>query len=416
MSTTSAHEHSTTGELTAGTPAGAAMVAAVARLADEFTEGATAHDRDGTFAVEHLDKLRADGFLTAPVPAEFGGGDVSSVRDVLVACVRLARADPSTAIGVNMHFAVLLNMVRGWRAAAAGGRHATAKTLADGLRLVTAADVVFASAVSEPSPQDLTRPSTRAVRVDDGWVVDGRKVFATMGPAATVLSVAVTYEDDDCVERYGFVLVPVGSPGVVFHHDWDALGMRGSESGSVSFRQVRLGPGAVHGKFPVGTMSAGLLDRYLTSGAFHAAASLGIAESAHMAVLAGLRARAGTTLADAHAVVRLADNVVELTAMRASFDRAARLIDGHFDRYRADHITTEAAHDAYAEIQAAKAFITAAAVRVVDRAMALTGGAGYMAKHPLAKAWRDVRAGAFMHPLGANRVDEYLSSVALSAA
>ena len=56
-----------------------------------------------------------------------------------------------------------------------------------------------------------------------------------------------------------------------------------------------------------------------------------------------------------------------------------------------------------ADVQASKAFICAAGQRVTDRALALSGGAGYMAGHPLAKAWRDARAGAFMHPFGANR-------------
>jgi alkylation response protein AidB-like acyl-CoA dehydrogenase len=49
----------------------------------------------------------------------------------------------------------------------------------------------------------------------------------------------------------------------------------------------------------------------------------------------------------------------------------------------------------------------------VDRALALSGGAGYMAKHPLSRAYRDVRAGAFMHPLGANRAYEFIGQVAL---
>ena len=61
----------------------------------------------------------------------------------------------------------------------------------------------------------------------------------------------------------------------------------------------------------------------------------------------------------------------------------------------------------YGEVQAAKTHINEAGSRVVDRALALSGGAGFMAGHPLAKAWRDARAGAFMHPLGANRAYDY---------
>ena len=50
---------------------------------------------------------------------------------------------------------------------------------------------------------------------------------------------------------------------------------------------------------------------------------------------------------------------------------------------------------------------------MVERALYLSGGAGYLNGHPLARAYRDVRAGAFMHPLGANRAYEFLADVSL---
>ena len=52
-------------------------------------------------------------------------------------------------------------------------------------------------------------------------------------------------------------------------------------------------------------------------------------------------------------------------------------------------------------------------MRVVDRALALSGGAGYRSDHVLARAYRDVRAGAFMHPLGANRAYDFVAQLAL---
>jgi L-evernosamine nitrososynthase len=62
-----------------------------------------------------------------------------------------------------------------------------------------------------------------------------------------------------------------------------------------------------------------------------------------------------------------------------------------------------------AQPEAAKAFVNEA----VDRALALSGGAGYVNGSPLARAYRDVKAGSFMHPLGANRAYDYLGHVAL---
>jgi L-evernosamine nitrososynthase len=67
----------------------------------------------------------------------------------------------------------------------------------------------------------------------------------------------------------------------------------------------------------------------------------------------------------------------------------------------------------FAEAQAAKTFINEAAARIVDRALALSGGAGYLNGHPLARAYRDVRAGSFMQPLGTNRAYDLLGDVAL---
>ena len=49
---------------------------------------------------------------------------------------------------------------------------------------------------------------------------------------------------------------------------------------------------------------------------------------------------------------------------------------------------------------------------VVGITLALSGGAGYLNGSPLARAYRDVRAGAFMHPLGDNRAYEFLGQVA----
>src|SRR3954462_9954202 len=100
--------------------------------------------------------------------------------------------------------------------------------------------------------QDLARPSTRAVRTDAGWRIDGRKIFCTMSPAATTLLTSVGFVDDQGVERFGFVQIPAGPPGLQINDDWDALGMRASGSHSVTLEGVELPADALRGGFRAG--------------------------------------------------------------------------------------------------------------------------------------------------------------------
>jgi len=173
---------------------------------------------------------------------------VESVHDLLVASSRLARGEPSVAIGSNMHLIPLVNMAALWRAAVLAGHDDRAAGVGRAMEDVAHRRAVVATAISEPN-QDLTRPSTRARRTPEGWVVSGRKVFCTMSPAADLLLTAVTFEDEGG-ERYGYARIPTATPGVHLHDDWDALGMRASGSQSITFDDVRLPASALAGGLP----------------------------------------------------------------------------------------------------------------------------------------------------------------------
>jgi alkylation response protein AidB-like acyl-CoA dehydrogenase len=396
-------------ELHARTESGRRLVALAESLSSDFAAHAAEHDRDGSYPHEDVEALRESGYLAAPVPQELGGMGVESVHDLLVAAARLSRGQPSVAIGANMHWIPLVNMAQLWRAAALSGDERRAAAYSGAMARVVSEGIVIATAVSEPG-QDLTRPSTTARRTGDGWTVNGRKIFCTMSPAATLLYAAVTFDDGEG-ERYGYAQIPADAPGVVVHDDWDALGMRASGSNSVSFEDVRLPRAALGGGFPVGNAEDYML-RNLAAGGFHAASSAGIAEAAHRTAVDGLARRIAASGATPRTQNLAAENAMELSAIRAVLQRAGTLIDEH-------HLSRSAWDGGgdlvalFAEVQAAKTFINEAAVRVVDRALALSGGAGYMASHPLSRAYRDVRAGAFMHPLGATRAYELIGEVAL---
>ncbi len=323
-------------ELKARTEAGARLVAIAEELSSHLGARAAEHDRDGSYPFEAIDALKAAGYFAAPVPVELGGLGVSSAHDLVVASSRLARGDASVAIGVNMHLAAVLNMERRRQVAVAAGAKRRARGFASSLEQIAHNGVVLAAAVSERG-QDLTRPSTLATRTESGWRIDGRKVFCTMAPAATDLYVAVTYADGDGVERYAYAMVPTGAPGVVIHDDWDALGMRASGSNSITLDGVELPESAVRGGFRAGD-SMPYMERNLVAGLFHAAASLGIAESADQAGRQGI---AGRINGDARPRMQVAENAIDLAAARGVLARAAMLIDEHHTANRASDGSTD---------------------------------------------------------------------------
>ena len=303
-------------ELTAHTDAGARLVAIAEELCQELAARAAEHDRDGSYPFEAIDALKAAGYFAAPIPVELGGLGVWSAHDLVVASSRLARGDASVAIGVNMHLVAVLNMERRRAVAVAAGAERRARGFSASLRQIARDGVVLAAAISERG-QDLTRPATVATRTEAGWRIDGRKTFCTMSPAATDLYVAVTYADDDGTERYAYAMLPTDAPGVVVHDDWDALGMRASGSNSISLEGVELPESGVRGGFHAGDPLP-YMERNLVAGLFHAAASLGIAESADQIAR---HAIVGRSNGDARPRMQVADNAVDLAASRGTLSR-----------------------------------------------------------------------------------------------
>jgi alkylation response protein AidB-like acyl-CoA dehydrogenase len=137
----------------------------------------------------------------------------------------------------------------------------------------------------------------------------------------------------------------------------------------------------VRGGFPAGDTTP-YLERNLPSGLFHASASLGIAEAAFTRVAAPER-----IAGDARAEMLVAESAVDLAAARGVIARAATLVDDHYAVHPADDGNEDEITAVFSEGQAAKAFVGEAARRVVDRALALSGGAGYLNGSPLARAY-----------------------------
>ena len=399
------------GELTPTSAAGRRFVEVAESLEAPLAEAADRHDRDGTYPHDALDLVRQSGLPWAPAPEPAGGWGLASVHDMIVGTSRLARANPSLTIGLNMHLIAIDLLAH--RARCIGSDHEAARRARASAERITSARVLIAAAISEHA-QDLLRPRTRATRTEDGWVIEGRKAFCTMSPAADLLNVAVAFTRSDGEERIGFVQLPTTAPGVVLEDDWDALGMRTSGSHSVTLDAVRITAEQLQDALPFGRADRAWLDRYLTSGLGHASATLGIAESAHARTTTANADRRELRAADARASMAVADNAIELAAMRATLAAAACAVDDYRAAVETGWVpSADELCEVMAATQRAKAFVDRTAVAVVDRALELSGGAGYLASNPLARAWRDVRAGAFMHPYGANRGYGIIAAVEL---
>lgn len=313
-------------------------------------------------------------------------------------------------LGVNMHLLIVSNMVRRWRMARSWGDERRVSAFGSSLERIVRQGSIIAAAVSEPR-QDLTRPSTRATRTERGWTVSGKKIFCSMAPAATQFAVSVSFCDAQEKPRYGYAEVPANAPGVRILDDWDALGMRASGSHSVVFDEVELPGSALRGGFPAGS-AAGLMARNLASGLFHASAAAGVAEATHRTVTE----RLGKTMAGAPwpSVQGLAaENAIDLSALRAVISRAAHLVDDYHRAHPASDGAELELATVFGEVQAAKAFVGQAAARVVNRALSLSGGAGYLNSDPLSRAYRDVRACDFMQPLSISRAHDFVGQLAL---
>jgi hypothetical protein len=93
--------------------------------------------------------------------------------------------------------------------------------------------------------------------------------------------------------------------------------------------------------------------------------------------------------------MQVAENAIDLAASRGVLSRAAVLIDQHRSANPASDGSADELGALFAEAQAAKAFVNEAAARAVDRALALSGGAGYVNGSPLARIPR--RQGGLLH-------------------
>ena len=406
--------HSQTGRPTAElepvTAAGRRFVAQAEAHARDFALTADEHDRSATFPSENLRALRESGFTGATVPEELGGWGLDSVLDYAIGIGRLGRGDGSTALATNMHVFRTWFVTRAWRASLSAGDEAAAKRSEGLLRSIASGDTVLAAILSEAGTDHL-HLKTEATRVDGGWRVNGRKSFGTGSPGATLLGILVRYRTAAGELRVALAHIPATAPGVEIKNNWDALGMRASGSHDVVFTDAHVAEDDLIDTGPWGQFT----ERYLAGNAVGTlglvSVFLGIAETARDITVETILARGN---ARRHAFQHgVAEIEIDLATARAMVERTGRSLDAFFVRHHHGALPLSELHELMKDFQCTKSVVTRKAIDVVDRALTLSGGSGYLAKSPLSRLYRDVRAGPFMQPFSPNEALEYIGKIAL---
>lgn len=381
-----------------------------------FAAGADAHDRENSYAADNIATLRKCGLAAATVPIEFGGLGVESLVDFAAGINRLGRYDGATALAANMHIFLTWFVARDWRRARDSGDAARTAQWERMLREIGGGRMMLAALVTEPG-HDLLHPVTEARRVAGGWRLTGRKAFATGSPTADVLIVTCRHRDDDGAWRAASAYLPAGTDGIRIKHDWDALGMRASGSHQVELEDCFVADAAFIDRGLWGAYDEDYLAGNYVGTLGLVSVFLGIAEAASDTALQLLHSRRASghrrPAIERAGVQHIVSEIeIDLAASRAMMERTAAAMDSSFTAYPGD-LPVQEMHEVMKDFQCTKWFVTRKAIETVDRALSLSGGAGYMSKNSLSRLYRDVRAGPFMQPFSPNEVFEYIAKVTL---
>jgi len=354
-------------------------------LGPRFAERAAAADEGDRFVSENYAALKDSGLIAAAVPAELGGGgaDCAEMSAVLR---ELARHCSSTALAFAMHTHQVV--VAAWR-----WRHAQAPVDALLKRVVADRIVLLSSGGS-----DWLHSSGTATRVEGGFRVNARKVFASGSPAGDLLLTSAVYDDPQSGPTVLHFGVPMNAAGVSIDHNWRALGMRGTGSNDIVLTDVFVSDAAVSGKRPRGKWHP----------LFHIISMLAI--PLIYSVYVGI-AEAARDLALQQSAKRRTDgHLLHLVGGMENEIVAARLALAEMIAAGADNKPGPATTN---RVFIGRALVARAAIATVELAMEVAGGAAFYRERGLERLFRDVQAARY-HPLQDGVQREYAARAALA--
>jgi len=334
----------------------------------EIAPFAAAWDEGEVFPADTLRRAAELGFAALYCDEAHGGTGLGRL-DATVVFEELAAACPSTAAYISIH-----NMAA-WMIDRFGDADQRARYLPD-----LASMARFASyCLTEPGAgSDAASLATRAVRDGDDYVIDGAKAFIS-GGSTSDLYVVMARTGEPGPKGISTFVVERDSPGLSFGQKERKLGWNSQPTAAVIFEGCRV-PAA--NRLADEGQGFRIAMSGLDGGRLNiAACSIGGARFCLEAACAHARERRqfGQPIADFQAVrFKLADMATDLEAARLMVRRAAAALDARTP-------------DATMHCAMAKRFATDAGFRVVDEALQIHGGYGYIKDYPIERYLRDLR-------------------------
>jgi alkylation response protein AidB-like acyl-CoA dehydrogenase len=342
-------------------------------LGPRFAARAAASDATDSFVAENYADLRQERVFSAGVPAQLGGGDASHAElcDLLRV---LGRHCPSTALALSMHMHQEGLAVWRWR---------KGQTQVESfLRRIAAEELVIATS----GGSDWLPGSGRAERVPGGYRVSGRKVFASGIPAAGVFMTCAITENGSTEPTVIHFPLPLDQDGIKILDTWHTLGMRGTGSQDLVLENVFVPETAVGARREPGKWNA--LFHVLTGIALPLIYSVyvGVAEGARDIAIAAAKKK-GKAPDDPHLPFLVGEMENELAVAQLAVASMIDLAAG-----------AEAGPGTTNALCIRRTLAGNAAIRTVEKAMEVAGGAAFYRELGLERMFRDVQAARY-HPL-----------------
>lgn len=336
---------------------------------NELLPGVIDRDTHEKFPAEQVKMMGELGFMGMMVDPKYGGSGMDTISYVL-AMEELSKVDASASVVMSVN-----NSLVCWGLEKFGTEEQKQKYLVP----LAKGEIIGAFCLSEPEAgSDATSQKTTAIDKGDHYLLNGTKNWITNGSSASVYLVMAQTDIDKGHRGINCLIVEKGMDGFVVGKKEEKMGIRGSDTHSLMFTDVkvpkenRLGEDGFGFKFAMKVLSGGRIGI--------AAQALGIASGAYELALQYSKERKafGKTISDHQAIAfKLADMATEIEAARLMVLRSAWLKDQGlpFDK----------------ESAMAKLYASTVAMKHTVEAVQIHGGYGYVKEYHVERLMRDAK-------------------------